>query len=64
MTCTARPTGASSSAWSSTFFDTIIRIPAMVILRARTITVRLIGYTVSLARLFSAWRFTERPRFG
>ncbi len=47
-----------------TFFDTIILIPAMVIHSGRTITVRLIGYTVGLARLFSAWRFTERTRFG
>jgi hypothetical protein len=47
-----------------TFFDTIILIPAMVIHSGRTITVRLIGYTVGMARLFSAWRFTERLRFG
>lgn len=48
----------------ATFFDTIILIPAMVIHSGRTITVRLIGYTVGLTRLFSAWRFTERLRFG
>jgi hypothetical protein len=47
-----------------TFFDTIILIPAMVIHSGRTITVRLIGHTVGMARLFSAWRFTERLRFG
>ena len=42
----------------------IILIPAMVIRRARGITVRLIGYTPSLQRLFSAWTTTERLRFG
>jgi hypothetical protein len=47
-----------------TFFDTIILLPAMVIHSGRTITVRLIGHTVGMARLFSAWRFTERLRFG
>lgn len=47
-----------------TFFDIIILIPAMVIHSGRTITVRLIGYTVGLARLFSAWCFTERLRYG
>ena len=46
------------------FFNTIILIPAMVIRRARTITVRLIGYTPSLDRLFSAWHTIERTRFG
>jgi Transposase DDE domain group 1 len=48
----------------STFFDTIIHIPAMVIHSGRAITVRLIGYTVGLARLYSAWRTAERLRFG
>jgi hypothetical protein len=47
-----------------TFFDTIIHIPAMVIHSGRGITVRLIGYAVGLARLYSAWRTTERLRFG
>jgi hypothetical protein len=47
-----------------TFFDTIIHIPAMVIHSGRTITVRLIGYTVGLARLYSAWCAAERLRFG
>jgi Transposase DDE domain group 1 len=46
------------------FFTSIILIPAMVIRRARTITVRLIGYTPSLDRLFSAWNTIERTRFG
>lgn len=47
-----------------TFFDTIIHIPAMVIHSGRGITVRLIGYTVGLSRLYSAWCAAERLRFG
>lgn len=46
------------------FFTSIILAPAMVIRRARGITVRLIGYQPSLDRLFSAWNTTERTRFG
>ncbi|HEX5879825.1 MAG TPA: IS1380 family transposase [Actinomycetota bacterium] len=46
------------------FLTGIILIPAMVIRRARAITVRLIGYTPSLDRLFSVWRTIERTRFG
>jgi hypothetical protein len=46
------------------FLTSIILIPAMVARRARGITVRLIGYTPSLEQLFSAWRTTERTRFG
>jgi Transposase DDE domain group 1 len=46
------------------FLETIILIPAMVMRRARTTTVRLIGYTPSLDRLFSAWHTIERARFG
>jgi hypothetical protein len=46
------------------FFNSIILIPAMVIRRARAITIRLIGYNPSLDRLFSAWTTTERIRFG
>ena len=45
------------------FLASIILIPAMVARRARSITVRLIGYTPSLDRLFSAWRTIERTRF-
>lgn len=46
------------------FLDTVIRIPAMVCIRARSIVVRLVAYTVNLDRLFSAWTATERSRFG
>jgi hypothetical protein len=46
------------------FLDTIVRIPAMVLTRARAIVVRLVAYTVNLDRLFSAWATTERIRFG
>jgi hypothetical protein len=46
------------------FLTSIILIPAMVMRHARGITVRLIGYTPSLDRLFSAWTTIERTRFG
>lgn len=46
------------------FLTHLVLIPAMVIRRARTITIRLIGYQPSLDRLFSAWRTIERTRFG
>ena len=46
------------------FLDTVIRIPAMVIVRARTIVVRLVAHTVNLEKFFSAWATTERVRFG
>jgi hypothetical protein len=46
------------------FTNTIIAIPAMVVRRARTITIRLIGYQPSINRLFSAWHTIERTRFG
>ena len=46
------------------FLDTVIRIPAMVLARARAIVVRLAAYTANLDRFFSAWATTERTRFG
>ena len=46
------------------FFHTVILIPAMILRRARSITVRLIGYTFGLDRLFSAWTTIERLRFA
>ena len=46
------------------FFKTVILIPAMILRRARGITVRIIGYTRGLDRLFSAWTTIERLRFG
>ncbi len=46
------------------FLHGIIVIPAMVTRRARSITVRLIGYQPSLDRLYSAWHTIERSRFG
>lgn len=46
------------------FFHSIILIPAMILRRARSITVRIIGYTPGLDRLFSAWTTIERLRFG
>ena len=46
------------------FLNTIILIPAMIIRRARGITIRLIGYTPAIDRLLSVWALTERTRFG
>jgi hypothetical protein len=46
------------------FINTIILIPAMIIRRARSITVRIIGYQPSVDRMFSAWRTIERTDFG
>jgi hypothetical protein len=46
------------------FFHSVILIPAMIVRRARGITVRLVGYTPALDRLFSAWTTIERLRFG
>ncbi|WP_432990683.1 IS1380 family transposase [Dactylosporangium sp. CA-233914] len=46
------------------FLDTVIRVPAMILVRARGIVVRLLAYTVNLDRFFSAWATTERVRFG
>lgn len=46
------------------FLDTVIRIPAMVLARARAIVIRLVAYTVNLDRFFSAWATTERIRLG
>lgn len=44
------------------FLDTVIRIPAMVLARARTIVIRLVAYSPNIDRLFSAWATTERIR--
>lgn len=44
------------------FLDTVIRVPAMVIVRARAIVVRLVAYTVNIDRFFTAWATTERFR--
>lgn len=46
------------------FLNTIILIPAMIIRRARSITIRLIGYTPAIDRLLTVWNTTERTRFG
>jgi len=46
------------------FLDTVIRIPATIIVRARAIIARLLAYTVNLDRFFTAWATTERIRFG
>ena len=46
------------------FCTQAILIPAMIIRRARSITVRIIGYHPSLGRFFSAYNTIERTRFG
>jgi len=46
------------------FTTQAILIPAMIIRRARTITVRIIGYHRALARFLSAYNTIERTRFG
>jgi hypothetical protein len=46
------------------FLTGIILIPATILRRARSITVRLIGYQPSLDRLYSVWHTIERTRFG
>lgn len=45
------------------FINSIILIPAQVSRRARSITIRLLGYQPSLDRMFSAWRTIERTGF-
>jgi hypothetical protein len=45
------------------FLDTVIRVPAMILVRARAIVVRLVAYTANVDRFFSAWATTERTRF-
>jgi hypothetical protein len=46
------------------FFHNVVLIPATILRRARGITVRLVGYTPALDRLFSAWTTIERLRYG
>lgn len=46
------------------FINSIILIPCRVMRRARSITVRIIGYQPALDRLFSAWNTIERTSFG
>lgn len=46
------------------FIHEIVLIPAMVIRRARSITIRIIGWQPTLDRMFSAWRTIERTGFG
>ena len=46
------------------FLHSVILIPCRVIRRARSITLRLIGYQPALDRLFTVWRTIERTEFG
>lgn len=47
-----------------TFLHALILIPARVTRHARRTTVRLLGHTPHVDRLFSAWHTIERTRFG
>ena len=46
------------------FIHSVILIPCRVMRRARSITLRLIGYQPTLDRLFSTWPTIERTGFG
>ncbi len=46
------------------FLHRIILIPCRVVRRARSITIRLLGYQPTLDRLFSAWHTIERTGFA
>ena len=46
------------------FCTHVVLIPAMVIRRARGITIRVIGYHPTLDRFFSAYNTIERTGFG
>ena len=46
------------------FMHSFILIPCRVMRRARSITLRLIGYQPTIDRLFSAWNTIERTRFA
>jgi hypothetical protein len=46
------------------FLASIILIPCRVVRRARSITIRLIGYRPTMDRLFSTWRTIEATGFG
>ena len=45
------------------FLHSVILIPCRVVRRARSITIRLLGYQPTLDRLFSAWRTIEGTAF-
>jgi hypothetical protein len=45
------------------FLHSVILIPCRVVRRARSITLRLLGYQPTVDRLFSAWRTIERIGF-
>jgi hypothetical protein len=46
------------------FLHSVILIPCCVMRRARSVTIRLLGYPPTQDRLFSAWRTIERTGFG
>jgi hypothetical protein len=46
------------------FINAVILVPAMVIRRARGITIRILGYHPELAKFFSTWRTIERTAYG
>jgi hypothetical protein len=46
------------------FINAVILVPAMVIRRARSITIRILGYHPELGKFFSTWRTIERTAYG
>lgn len=46
------------------FINAVILVPAMVMRRARTITIRILGYHPELGKFFSTWRTIERTAYG
>jgi Transposase DDE domain group 1 len=46
------------------FINAVILVPAMVMRRARSITIRILGYHPELGKFFSTWRTIERTAYG
>jgi hypothetical protein len=46
------------------FIHAIVLVPAMIIRRARTITIRILSWQPQLDKMFSTWRTIERTDFG
>lgn len=46
------------------FINAVILVPAMVTRRARSTTIRILGYHPELGKFFSTWRTIERTAYG
>ncbi|MDT8342381.1 MAG: hypothetical protein RQ751_12780 [Longimicrobiales bacterium] len=55
---------AEVQSWTGRLHHSFVVIPCRVIRRARSITLRLIGYPPTIDRLFSAWNTIERSCFA